>query len=286
MLIPHAKHLEASETLIGRSNKETRAFLERLRSRPSPHTFWGEASDAVILVTEGAGSVATFMISQLTNENKGELLQALEEAKSATALKGVATAHALLGEDDAQSVHLFESVGFAKLATLQYMEWSATQNPRVLSQITNATFYAASALTHDVLCSTLEKTFIGSLDCPAIHGKRNTQDIIASHKGFEQNDLSLWFTILSDKELAGVLFMNHLQNESILELAYLGITPEMRNKGIAIDAMSHAVNQAVKRGCNKIVLAVDDTNVPAISLYKKVNFRETTKRVAMFCPLH
>ena len=286
MLIPHAKHLEASETLIGRSNKETRAFLERLRSRPSPHTFWGEADHAVILVTEGAGSVATFMISQLTNENKGELLQALEEAKSATALKGVATAHALLGEDDAQSVHLFESVGFAKLATLQYMEWSATQNPRVLSQITNATFYAASALTHDVLCSTLEKTFIGSLDCPAIHGKRNTQDIIASHKGFEQNDLSLWFTILSDKELAGVLFMNHLQNESILELAYLGITPEMRNKGIAIDAMSHAVNQAVKRGCNKIVLAVDDTNVPAISLYKKVNFRETTKRVAMFCPLH
>ena len=286
MLIPRAKHLEASETLIGRSNKETRAFLERLRSRPSPHTFWGEASDAVILVTEGAGSVATFMISQLTKENEGELLQALQEAKSATALKGVATAHALLGEDDAQSVHLFESVGFAKLATLQYMEWSATQNPRVLSQITNATFYAASALTHDVLCSTLEKTFIGSLDCPAIHGKRNTEDIIASHKGFEQNDLSLWFTILSDKELAGVLFMNHLQNESILELAYLGITPEMRNKGIAVDAMSHAVNQAVKRGCNKIVLAVDDTNVPAISLYKKVNFRETTKRVAMFCPLH
>ena len=286
MLIPHAKHLEASETLIGRSNKETRAFLERLRSRPSPHTFWGEASDAVILVTEGAGSVATFMISQLTNENEGELLQALQEAKSATALKGVATAHALLGEDDAQSVHLFESVGFAKLATLQYMEWSATQNPRVLSQITNATFYAASALTHAVLCSTLEKTFIGSLDCPAIHGKRNTEDIIESHKGFEQNDLSLWFTILSDKELAGVLFMNHLQNESILELAYLGITPEMRNKGIAINAMSHAVNQAVKRGCNKIVLAVDDTNVPAISLYKKVNFRETTKRVAMFCPLH
>lgn len=286
MQIPHSKHLEASETLIGRSKKETHAFLQRLRSRPSPHTFWGEAHHAVILVTEGAGSGATFIISPLTKENEGELLQALQEAKSATTQKGVATAHALLGEFDAQSVHLFESAGFATLATLQYMEWIATQNPQVLSQITNATFFAASALTHDVLCSTLEKTFIGSLDCPAIHGKRNIEDIIASHKGFEQNDLSLWFTILSDNEPAGVLFMNHLQNESILEIAYLGITPEMRNKGFAIDAMSHAVNQAVKRGCNKIVLAVDDTNIPAISLYKKVNFRETSKRVAMFCLLH
>lgn len=286
MQIPHSKHLEAFETLIGRSKEESRTFLERLRSRPLPHTFWGEAHHAVILVTEGAGSGATFMISPLTKENEGELLQALQEAKSATTQKGVSTAHAILGEFDTQSVHLFESAGFTTVATLQYMEWRSTQNPRELPQITNAAFHAVSTLPHDVLCTTLEKTFIGSLDCRAIRGKRNIEDIIASHKGVEQNDLSLWFTILSDNEPAGVLFINHLQNENILEIAYLGITPEMRNKGIAIDAMSHAVNQAVKRGCNKIILAVDDTNIPAISLYKKVKFRETAKRVAMFCPLH
>lgn len=286
MQIPHQKHLEAATTLIGRNREHAKPFLQRLRDRPCSHTFWGNANEAVILVTEGAGSVATFMTSPLTKENKSQLLQALKVAKTNTAQKGVATAHALLGVFDKPLRQLFESAGFATLATLQYMEWHARQSSPAIAQTTNATFATIATRSHDELCSTLEKTFIGSLDCPAIHGKRHVDDILASHQGFEQNNLSLWFTILAENKPAGVLLMNRLPNEDVLELAYLGILPEMRRRGLAKDALTHAVNQAVKRGCDKIILAVDIANTPAISLYKKVHFLETANRMAMFCLLH
>jgi ribosomal protein S18 acetylase RimI-like enzyme len=285
MQIPYAKHLEASVTLLGRNRLEASAFLESLRSRPLSHTFYGDCRDTVVLVTEGAGSVATFMTSPPSEDNKEKLILLLQNALKNTAQKGIATAHALLGEDDLFLAHLFKVAAFTELATLCYMEWRAHANQSDIAQTTNANFCAISACTDNDFEKILKETYIGSLDCPAIHGKRDIKDIIQSHQGFGANDLSLWFTILLDQEPAGVLLLNKPKNEQYFELAYLGISPRMRKKGLAEEAMDYAINQATRRGCNKIILAVDASNTPAIRLYKKAHFRETVKRIAMFCPL-
>ena len=251
-----------------------------------PHTFWGHSKDGVVLVTEGVGSVATFMTSEINEENMAEILRTVQMAKSTIKQHGVAVVHVLLAEFDEEAMLLYKDAGFTNLATLQYMEWSAKQTQQKPIQTNIAEFCETSTLEHQILKATLQQTFLGSLDCPKIHGKRSIEDILKSHQGFESNDLSLWFIILFKNEPAGVLLLNPSKDEQYLELAYLGITPEMRRKGLAKEAMHYAINLATKRGCNKIVLAVDNTNIPAITLYKKINFQETTKRIAMFCPLH
>ena len=286
MQIPYAKHVEAAATLTGSNRLEAAAFLKRLRSRPMEHTFYGESNDAVVLITEGAGSVATLLSSPPTQNNKEKLIHLLQKAKKFVAKKGVATAHAMLGEHDQLSVHLFEDAGFTKLATLHYMEWNARTIQSHIAQTTIATFCETSACTDNVLETILKETYIDSLDCPAIHDKRDVKDIIKSHQGFDPEAVSLWCIIFLEDEPAGVLLLNQPKNEQYLELAYLGITPMMRGKGLAKEAMDHAVNHAIERGCKRIILAVDGSNTPAIRLYKKANFHETAKRIAMFCPLH
>ncbi len=286
MQIPYAKHVEAAATLIGRDRVEAAVFLKRLRSRPSDHTFYGDSKEAVALVTEGAGSVATFITSTPTHANKEQLVLLLQNAKKDAAQKGIATGHAILGEDHTSAVHLFEQAGFTKLATLQYMECTPSTSQLHIAQTTTTTFCETSSLPPSVLETILKETYVGSLDCPAIHGKRTISDIIKSHQGYDPNDLSLWFIILHKNEPAGVLLMNQPKDEQYLELAYLGITPTARGKGLANQAMDYALNHAIKRRCKKIILAVDVSNTPAIHLYKKSNFQDTTKRIAMFCPLH
>ncbi len=285
MQIPYAKHVEAAATLTGRNRLEAALFLKRLRSRLAEHTFYGEYKNAVVLVTEGAGSIATFMTSTPTQKNIEKLNLFLRSAKKSIAHKGISTAHALLGEEDQLSIHLFEDAGFTKLATLHYMEWDALSNQSHIPQSNTVTFCETSSLSPTVLETTMVKTYIGSLDCPAIHGKRDIKEIIKGHQGFNPSDLSLWFIVLMKDEPAGVLLLNQPNNEQYLELAYLGITPMMRKKGLAKQALEHALNHAIKRGCKKIILAVDGSNIPAINLYKKANFQETAKRIAMFCPL-
>ena len=284
MQIPHKKHLVAAATLIGRSEKEASLFLERLRARPIPFTFWGDAEKSDLLTTEGAGSIATFMISPPEKNNSKLLLQTIQAARLSLAQKGIATAHAILGEFDLLSLQLLLKAEFTKLAILQYMEMDVRQGP-CSSSNEEIAFHAALSRTDDVLSKTLQKTFIGSLDCPAIHGKRNINHILESHQGYDPNDLSLWFTILYQGEPAGVLLLNQPEHSQHLDLAYLGIIPKMRKKGIAKEAIAHAVSHAIKRGCNKINLAVDSNNAHAIHLYKKANFQETARRIAMFCPL-
>ncbi len=286
MQIPYAKHVEAAATLTGRNRLEAAVFLNRLRSRLTDHTFYGESKKAVVLLTEGAGSVATFMTSPPTQTNKEQLILLLQNAKKDAAQKGIATAHAMLGEDDLLAVHLFEQAGFINLATLHYMQWIAPTSHPHLAQTTTATFCETSSFAPNILETILKETYVGSRDCPAIHGKRDISNIIKSHQGFDPNDLSLWFVILHKNKPAGVLLLNQPKDEQYLELAYLGITPTMRSKGLAKQAMDHAVNHAIERRCNKIILAVDGSNTPAIALYKKAAFQEIAKRNAMFCPLH
>jgi ribosomal protein S18 acetylase RimI-like enzyme len=285
MQIPYTKHLEAAATLTGGNKVDATVFLNRLKARSTGHTFYGKSKNAVVLVTEGNGSVATFMTSPPTRDNEEYLNLSLQQAKKDVVQKGIATAHAVLGEHDLHAVHLFENAGFTKLATLHFMEWVARTNQKNIAKTATATFCETSAFTPLVLQETMKNTYIGSLDCPAIHGKRNIKDIIKSHHGFDPSDVSLWFIILRNNETAGVLLLNQPENEQHLELAYLGITPKMRGIGLAKEAVDHAVNLAIKRRCKKIVLAVDSANTPAIRLYKKANFHKTANRIAMFCPM-
>ena len=285
MEISSEQHLKAAAVLVGRTEADAKVFLGRLQGRSSQFSFWGDINqDAVVLVTQGAGSVATFMIPPATKKNKTPLQRAIEDARNGTAKLGVAMAHAIVGPQDHASTGVFESAGFAKLAMLRTMEWNSSHGSKT-SFVDGLEFVQASEVCDEDFCSVLEDSYIGSLDCPAIHGLRNVEDIIASHRGVDSYDPSLWYLLRLNNNQAGVLFLHQPSDRRYLELDYLGIRPQARRNGVGQAAVAHAVNQAIDRGCNQIKLTVDDANEPAIRLYKKAKFKTLSIRNALFCPL-
>ena len=56
------------------------------------------------------------------------------------------------------------------------------------------------------------------------------------------------------------------------------ICPSERNKGIAVALLESAESKIKEAGIDKILLEVRESNIPAISLYKKRNFGVISKR--------
>ncbi|MDP7009571.1 MAG: GNAT family N-acetyltransferase [Phycisphaerales bacterium] len=284
MQIPYKKHLDAATMLLDCPANQAAQFLERLRNRPVPYSFWGDLDDGVILVTEGAGSVATFVPSTPTNATASSLIEVILEAKAEMGRRGIATAHAILEPLNSSSQTLLKAAGFNELATLSYMDLDKSAYERIPPH-PSILLIESTHFTDEELCVMLSRTYVGSLDCPKILGTRNIADVLASHRGVGDHDPSHWFVIRKENTNAGVIFLNTVENSHAFELAYLGIFPEMRNQKVALSGLRNAITLAMNRGCDKISLAVDRDNTPAIQLYKKCNFRETANRIALFCPL-
>ena len=64
----------------------------------------------------------------------------------------------------------------------------------------------------------------------------------------------------------------------VIELVRIGVLKEYRNKGIAYKIIEEAI-----RGISKnIILEVREKNEPAINLYKKIGFKEISKRKSYY----
>ena len=65
------------------------------------------------------------------------------------------------------------------------------------------------------------------------------------------------------------------------ELVYLGITPEMRGRGCGRALLSHALWKVAQTTQKTVVLAVDESNAPALAMYRSAGFAPTTRRHAL-----
>ena len=88
------------------------------------------------------------------------------------------------------------------------------------------------------------------------------------------------FAFLSSCNEAGspgaFIFCRVIGSES--ELLWLGVTPSMRRRGSAFALMAAAIKEACARGTQAMLLEVAESNVPALSLYKKLGFLTVGKR--------
>ena len=97
----------------------------------------------------------------------------------------------------------------------------------------NLLFQADLRMEHipeEVMQRVLEETYIGSLDCPKIHGIRSIEDIIKGHRAQGEYDAALWTVAMRGQEPVGVLFLSPSPSAQCMELTYLGITPLTRGK--------------------------------------------------------
>lgn len=134
----------------------------------------------------------------------------------------------------------------------------------------------------DALIKSLDRSYVDTMDCPELCGMRATEDILASHKATGEFDPSLWWVFLLRGEPHGCLLLTRCPEQRTLELVYLGLSPQLRGRGLSRAALWMGI-QAAKPSCLgwNVACAVDLRNAPALKLYGRLGFRSFSERTAM-----
>ncbi len=283
MLLPKNRYLEAATALLGCQN-QAEALLTALENRPEgSFELYGTGEkdlECGLLLLINPGSTVTFIASPVKNEPENSKLKALlKEALNSPRLKNIQLAQAVLRPDNRALVQTFTEAGFTKLALLDFLEQRRSAKKVRIPK--GLAFTSITSKSDTSLGELLEATYVGSLDCPKIHGLRPIQSIIEGHRGDDPTVSQVWCVAELEGEQVGVILLNANHKQRAIELAYFGLLPNWRGKGLADPCMQYIANQTEQLGFSTVTLAVDTGNYPAQKLYKKWNFRKTKQRFTL-----
>jgi mycothiol synthase len=121
----------------------------------------------------------------------------------------------------------------------------------------------------------LEETYHETSDCPELNGLRSTCYALEGYKANSKITPLPWFGVCeagdaNRKIVAG--FMLSQTDATVWELAYLGVIPEFRQRGLGRALLAKAIEVVGNFGGKRLWLAVDQRNSDAIKLYREQNF--------------
>jgi ribosomal protein S18 acetylase RimI-like enzyme len=193
------------------------------------------------------------------------------------AAAGVELAQSLASASDPSTTQLLELGGLSHAADLLYLaaEVRAIDTPSgpLPFEMEPFTPEAAPRLAH-----LLERTYAASLDCPRIDGLRKTADVVAGYQSVGVFDPRLWQIARCSGADVGCLLMNLHPDVNHAEIVYLGLVPEVRGRGWGLLLTRRAQQLAREVNCDRVVLAVDAANEPAIRLYADAGFVQFDRR--------
>jgi ribosomal protein S18 acetylase RimI-like enzyme len=207
----------------------------------------------------------------------------LDQLAVELATSGAALAQAIVGPHDV-SGELLRWGGFQHAGDLLYLFAPAEAFPKQPPELPFRMQNFRSE-DDDRLQRLIERTYIGTLDCPQLDGLRQTADIVAGYRAVGEFRPDLWQFAVADKQDVGCLIVNLHPEVAHAEIVYLGIVPEARGRGWGRHLARQALWLAGKWGCERAVLAVDAGNDPAISAYAATGFAECDRRALWVCSL-
>lgn len=177
-----------------------------------------------------------------------------------------------------------EAAGFASLATLHYMQRDAFgPAPAPATAVTWRTLRESDESTFS---DVIRRTYVGSLDCPGLTGIRTMEEIVAGHKSAGEFDPDGWFLMQHEGCDVGVMLTTRMAFRQGLEVAYCGLVPTARGKGLGRVCVHKAIMRARDLAILTVTLAVDSNNAPARRIYDAMGFCEYASRdiwIKVFC---
>jgi ribosomal protein S18 acetylase RimI-like enzyme len=195
--------------------------------------------------------------------------------------QNIQLAQLLIDPADTSTVVMFEKHRFKAMAELVYLQRSIrrAKPPGALPGEFRLVNYSAEA--HAGFATAVIASYEQSLDCPAMNGLRDIEDILAGHKSAGPFDPSDWFLLLHRDEPVGVLLLAMTHQMDGMELVYLGLAPKVRGYGLANYLLQVAESRVCERKVTKLSLAVDAGNAPALKLYYRHGMKQMTRKVAL-----
>ena len=202
------------------------------------------------------------------------LLQAAVERLAAEG----ARVRCLFVEDETQREKaLLLRAGFAHLAQFLSLVAPASRFPRVPPECLLA-FEPYTARSHPRLVKVMEATCRQTLDCPALAAVRSVEDSLTGYRELGQFDPGRWLIAHRAGEDVGCLLLAERPQNQDMELAYVGVTPASRGKRWGFQIVRHAQWLAHQAGRQRLLLIVDEANLPARKMYAEAGFEPWRKQ--------
>lgn len=247
---------------------------------------WGAFRDGCLVSTclllVSPGRSAVLFLPRFSDETThGEtVVQLLRHVVADAAQRDIRLLQTMVEPGDAASEIIVSAAGFRHLAELIYMQRDASWLFRQPASPPDLGWTTYDPGRHALFAETVLATYEASLDCPGLAGLRTIDDTLATHRAAGEHDPRWWFVVTVRGEPAGTLLLTRIRGRSAIEVVYMGLAPRFRGQGIAFAMMHRAVRIARDASCPFVTLAVDRANVPALHLYRRCQFHETSRRHA------
>jgi ribosomal protein S18 acetylase RimI-like enzyme len=199
--------------------------------------------------------------------------------------RGVHLAQLLIDPADKSVIRAYLACGFQQLAELLYLQRrTAPADQQIpLDLPAGFTLHAYTPKLHAQFAEAIGRSYASSLDCPALNGLRNMEDVIAGHKATGDFDPELWFLLTDNStgDAAGTLLLSRTTQGDAVELVYLGLSPQFRGRGAGDALMRLALAKTAAQGRWQLALAVDSRNQPALRLYYRHGMHRVGARIAL-----
>jgi ribosomal protein S18 acetylase RimI-like enzyme len=240
---------------------------------------------ATVLAIPSPGRTAMVFASHVTTLDQAAALPGLiDHACIGLFEHGVNLAQVLHDPDDSPDHEAFRQAGFQDLAILNYLERTIRPSKSQIAWPENVTIKQYEPSLNAELLRVLEGSYEDTLDCPGLRGYRKTEDILTGHRSAGLFDASLWHVLYVDGVASGAVLLNPAADRNTIELVYLGLIKAARGRGLGAQLLRFALNLLANRRERTVHLAVDETNAPAMSLYRREGFRAVQRRRAMIRP--
>ncbi len=184
--------------------------------------------------------------------------------------RGCKLAQALLPASDTHLAGPLVAEGFRPVTELVALRHDLHDLPALAGPPLRYVTY--SPATHALFEQTLLRTYAGTLDCPELNGVRTIEEILAGHRAAGRVRPELWWLAYEGDQPVGVLLLTDLPHGLDWELAYVGVIPEARSRGLGRALTLHALHAARQGEALHLILAVDARNAPARQLYTSLGF--------------
>lgn len=175
-------------------------------------------------------------------------------------------AQILIEPDAPPDFDLLRSHGFVPVADLEMRQrWLNEPLGRWTPPAWTTLTYEESLATR--FAEVIERTYAGSLDCPAFTGFRSGAEALESHRAAGVFDPTMWTLFEVEGRDAGVLLLAPQPDQKACELVYTGIVPEFRGRGLGKNLVEYALQRVRNRGDARMCLCVDSSNHYACAIY-------------------
>ncbi len=183
---------------------------------------------------------------------------------------GIRMTQVLVPDESSPLAHSLVLSGFKRLTELQYLSWEAVANVEALAPSLEFEPYRESLRPR--LAAVIEQTYEGTQDCPGIGGQRPMEEVLEGYRSTGVFRPESWLLVREGARDVGVLLLAEHPSANHWELLYMGLIRAARGRQLGCAVVRHAQSLAQASGAERLVLAVDAENFPAIKMYNETGF--------------